>query len=204
MSRHVVYTLHLWPPLGHAAHYTGTTAERRLGQRLTDHALGRGARLTQVQVERGGFWVLAQTQPGGRGLERRLKQHGAARRCEVCKAVSAWQAGDLPAPDALARAGWGRSNPAQRSLLLDIFGLPEAPPALAAAAPDARPAPDPVAWHSFIPAPRPPGEPEPWPWGKPAPADPVLDAAVAELERSWRAPELTARPPPEPELQAGL
>ena len=74
--------------------------------------------------------------------------------------------GDLPAPDALAHAGWGRSNPAQRSLLLDIFGLPEAPPALAAAAPDARPAPDPVAWHSFIPAPRPPGEPEPWPWGK--------------------------------------
>jgi hypothetical protein len=204
MSRHVVYTLHLWLPLGHAAHYTGTTVERRLGQRLTDHALGRGARLTQVQVERGGFWVLAQTQPGGRTLERQLKQHGAARRCEVCKAVSAWQAGDLPAPDALARAGWGHSNPAQRSLLLDIFGLPEAPSALAAAAPDARTAPEPVAWHSFIPAPRPPGESEPWPWGKPVPADPVLEAAVAELERSWRAPELTARPPPEPELQAGL
>ena len=66
MSRSVVYTLHLWPPLGHAAHYTGTTPERRLAQRLTDHALGRGARLTQVQIERGGFWVLAQTQPGGR------------------------------------------------------------------------------------------------------------------------------------------
>src|SRR6202042_2890535 len=104
MSRHVVYTLHLWPPLRHAAHYTGTTAERRLGQRLTDHALGRGARLTQVQIERGGFWVLAQTQPGGRGLERRLKQHGAARRCEVCKAVSASQAGDLPVHEALTRA----------------------------------------------------------------------------------------------------
>ena len=87
MSRgQVVYTLHLWPPLEHAAHYTGTTPERRLAQRLTDHALGRGARLTQVQVERGGFWVLAQTQPGGRSLERRLKQHGAARRCEVCTA----------------------------------------------------------------------------------------------------------------------
>ena len=131
MSRgQVVYTLHLWPPLGHAAHYTGTTPERRLGQRLTDHALGRGARLTQVQIERGGWWVLAQTQPGGRSLERRLKQHGAARRCEVCKAVGGYQAGDLPAADALARAGWGRSNPAQRSLLLDIFGLPEPPAAL--------------------------------------------------------------------------
>ena len=204
MSRHVVYTLHLWPPLGHAAHYTGTTPERRLGQRLTDHALGRGARLTQVQVERGGFWVLAQTQPGGRGLERRLKQHGAARRCEVCKAVSAIRPGNWPRQDALAALGGIGRIPAQRSMLLDIFGLPEAPPALAAAAPDVRPAPEPVAWHSFIPAPRPPGEPEPWPWGKPAPADPVLDAAVAELERSWRAPELTARPPPEPELQAGL
>ena len=59
MSRSLVYTLHLWPPLGHAGHYTGSTIERRLAQRLTDHALGRGARLTQVQVERGGTWVLA-------------------------------------------------------------------------------------------------------------------------------------------------
>ena len=45
MSRSVVYTLHLWPPLGHAGHYTGSAIERRLAQRLTDHALGRGARL---------------------------------------------------------------------------------------------------------------------------------------------------------------
>lgn len=203
MSRRVVYTLHLWPPLGHAAHYTGTTPERRLAQRLTDHALGRGARLTQVQVERGGFWVLAQTQPGGRTLERRLKQHGAARRCEVCKAVGSYQAGQLAAEDALGRAGWGRSNVVQRSMLLDIFGLPEPPAALQDPAP-ATTAQEPVAWHSFIPAPRPPREPEPRAWGQPVPADPVLDAAVAELERGWRAPELTARPPPEPELQAGL
>ena len=126
MSRSVVYTLHLWPPLGHAAHYTGTTPERRLAQRLTDHALGRGARLTQVQVERGGSWVLAQTQPGGRATERRLKQHGATRRCEVCKAAGAYQSGELTAPEALARAGWDRSNEVQRSLLLDIFGLPNA------------------------------------------------------------------------------
>jgi hypothetical protein len=180
-----------------------TTPERRLAQRLTDHALGRGARLTQVQVERGGFWVLAQTQPGGRTLERQLKQHGAARRCEVCKAVNGYQAGELAAEDALSRAGWDRSNPVQRSMLLDIFGLPEPPPVLAAGTPDLTTAPEPVAWHSFIPAPR-PDEPEPRWWGQPVPADPVLDAAVAELERSWRAPELTARPPPEPELQAGL
>jgi hypothetical protein len=203
MSQRVVYTLHLWPPLGHAAHYTGTTPERRLAQRLTDHALGRGARLTQVQIERGGFWVLAQTQPGGRSLERRLKQHGAARRCEVCKAVGSYQAGQLAAEDALSRAGWGRSNAVQRSMLLDIFGLPEPSAALEDPGPAAA-AQEPVAWHSFIPAPRPSGEPEPRAWGQPVPADPVLDAAVAELERGWLAPELTARPPPEPELEAGL
>ena len=80
--------------------YAGTTPERRLAYRLTDHALGRGARLTQVQIERGGFWVLAQTQPGGRALERRLKQHGATRRCEVCKAAGAYQSGQLTAPEA--------------------------------------------------------------------------------------------------------
>ena len=137
MSGNLVYTLHLWPPLGHAAHYTGTTPERRLAQRLTDHALGRGARLTQVQIERGGFWVLAQTQPGGRATERRLKQHGATRRCEVCKAAGAYQSGQLTAPEALARAGWDRSSPVQRSLLLDIFGIPKPPEMPAAAAAEA-------------------------------------------------------------------
>lgn len=147
--------------------------------------------------------MVAQTQPGGRGLERRLKQHGAARRCEVCKAVSAYQAGELPAADAMARAGWERSNPAQRSLLLDIFGLSEAPPELAAAVPAAQAEKEPAAWHSLISA-RGPGEPEPRPRGQSAPPDPVLAAAVAELERGWLIPQPVARPPPEPELEAGL
>jgi len=196
MSGSVVYTLHLWPPIGHAAHYTGSTPERRLAQRLTDHALGRGARLTQVQIERGGWWVLAQTQPGGRSLERRLKQHGAARRCEVCKAVGAYQAGDLPAADALARAGWARSSPAQQSLLLEMFGLPAPPAALAAAtARPARPEPAPI-------------RPVPEPWPIPAAEAAEIDALTAGLIAGWRAPALTARPPPapgpEPELQAGL
>ena len=192
----MVYTLHLWPPLGHAAHYTGTTPERRLEQRLADHALGRGARLTQVQIERGGWWVLAQTQPGGRSLERRLKQHGAARRCEVCKAVGGYQAGDLPAADALARAGWARSSPAQRSLLLEMFGLPGPPEAMAAAT--AAPAPPEPAPMRPVPEPRP----------IPAAEAAEIDALTAGLIAGWRTPELTARPPPapepEPELQAGL
>jgi hypothetical protein len=207
MSRGLVYTLHLWPPLAHAKHYTGTARdERRLPERLADHALGRGARLTQVQVGRGGFWVLAQIQPGGRTLERRLKQHGAARRCEVCRAVNGYQAGQLTAEDALGRAGWNRSNPVQRSMLLDIFGLPEPPEALQDPAPAASTEPEPVAWYSSVPAPRPPSEPAPF-WlcpGQPVPADPALEAAVEALERGWTTPEPEAHPAPEPVLEAGL
>jgi hypothetical protein len=173
-----VYTLHLWPPLGHAAHYTGTASERRLPRRLTDHALGRGARLTQVQVERGGFWVLAQTQPGDRATERRLKQHGATRRCEVCKAVEGYRAGELTAQEALSRAGWDRSNEVQRSVLLDIFGIPE-PPEAAAGQP------------SPVPQPRvPASRPEP----QPAPADPGIGAVADALIDSWRSPEAEAGP----------
>jgi hypothetical protein len=59
-----VYTLHLWPPFGtpgvqQSGHYTGWALEGRLPYRLTDHALGRGARLTQLQREAGGSWALA-------------------------------------------------------------------------------------------------------------------------------------------------
>jgi hypothetical protein len=221
MSGNIVYTLHLWPPLGHAAHYTGTTPERRLAQRLTDHALGRGARLTQVQIERGGFWVLAQTQPGGRATERRLKQHGATRRCEVCKAAGAYQSGELTAPEALARAGWDRSNPVQRSLLLDIFRIPKPPEIPSAEAPKAAAA-EPAAVTARQPSAAPPEVPAPravprqgWAWpGKPVTAGPELDPVVDALIERWRSPEAHAQPqpepepaahsPPEPVLEAGL
>jgi hypothetical protein len=196
MSRSVVYTLHLWPPLGHAGHYTGSAIERRLAQRLTDHALGRGARLTQVQVERGGFWVLAQTQPGGRTTERRLKQHGAARRCEICKAVDGYRAGELTAKAALARAGWDRSNEAQRSILLEIFGLPKPPEATSTQPRDAAPAQPPDASRQ-----EPQLSPEP---------DPEIDVVVDALIKSWRSPKPEAQPPPgadariQPELEAAV
>ena len=122
------YTLHLWPPIAHAKHYTGSALERQLARRLADHALGRGARLTQVQIERGGSWVLAQTEPGGRTEERRLKQHGAARRCGVCKAADGYQSGQLTMSEALTRAGWDRaSQHAERGLLLDMFYLSQPP-----------------------------------------------------------------------------
>ena len=58
MSRSLACTLHLWPPPGHARHCTGSS------RKLAGHALGRGAQLTQVQLERGGSGVLAQTEPG--------------------------------------------------------------------------------------------------------------------------------------------
>jgi len=197
MSRgQVVYTLHLWPPLGHAGHYTGTTPERRLVLRLADHALGRGARLTQVQIERGGWWVVAQTQPGGRGLERRLKQHGAARRCEVCKAVDGYRAGELTAEAALARAGWDRSTEAQRSILLEIFGIPEPPEAISAQPREAAPA-------------RPPDASRQEPQLAPGP-DPEIDAVVDALIKSWRSPTAEVQPQPvaeaqpQPELEAAL
>src|ERR1700733_9876717 len=142
MSRGWVYTLHLWPPIAHAKHYTGfARSEKRLPERLTQHALGRGARLTQVQVERGGSWVLAQTEPGGADRERQLKQHGASRRCEVCKAVEGYQAGELGQEQALGRAGWDRASQHERGLLLDMSGISQAPaPQPAPAEPAALPA----------------------------------------------------------------
>jgi hypothetical protein len=184
MTRRVVYTLHLWPPIGHAKHYTGSTPRTRLAERLFEHATGIGARLTQVQVERGGFWVLAQTEPGGRIRERQLKKHGATRRCEVCKAIGGYQAGNLTAAGALTRAGWGRATQYQRTLLLDMFSLPEPPPELAPASPrPPEPAPRP-----FVPVPRP--EPLTAP-------GPEVDALVDALIASW-----SPKAEPEHEMEA--
>jgi hypothetical protein len=175
MSRGVVYTLHLWPPIAHAKHYTGTARDKkRLPERLADHALGRGARLTQVQVERGGSWVLAQTQPGDRTEERRLKQHGAARRCTVCQAIKGYQTGELSQEQALARVGWDGASQHERGLLLDMLGISQPP--------ERTPAPQPStagAEVRMVPAPR------------PAPAaqviTPEIVALVDQLDRSWNA-----------------
>ena len=86
MSRSKVYTLHFWPKLAHAGHYTG--ASDKLPARLVDHVLGRGARITQVQREHGGSWVVGRVEPGGRDRERQLKnQHNAALHCDVCHSL---------------------------------------------------------------------------------------------------------------------
>jgi hypothetical protein len=183
--RNVVYTLHLWPPIAHAKHYTGSAMERQLARRLTDHALGRGARLTQVQVQRGGSWVVAQTEPGGRAEERRLKQHGAARRCEVCKAADGYQSGQLTAAEALTRAGWDRASDHERGLLLDMFALSQAPqnlPAQPASGPEAPASRTGAASGQVgvIPAPRPAPDVH-------CQVTPEVVALVDQLEAAWAA-----------------
>ena len=95
MSRSKVYTLHFWPKLEHAGHYTG--ASGKLPARLVDHLLGRGARITQVQRERGGSWVVGRVEPGGRDRERQLKdQHNAALHCDVCHSLRDVEKGASP------------------------------------------------------------------------------------------------------------
>ena len=127
-----VYTLHFWPPYGdpevqQAKHYTGWAEKGRLARRLTDHILGRGARLTQVQREAGGTWVVADVQPGTRDREQQLKERGATRRCHVCQAIEGYQAGKLTQPEALVHAGWARANPREQELLLEMLGIEQAP-----------------------------------------------------------------------------
>jgi predicted GIY-YIG superfamily endonuclease len=82
----VVYLLHFSDPISplHTAqHYLGWTND--LGQRLADHAAGRGARLTQVALERGISWQLAAIWPGDRAYERWLKSRKCSPRfCPIC------------------------------------------------------------------------------------------------------------------------
>jgi hypothetical protein len=178
-----VYTLHFWPPYGDpevqlAKHYTGWAKEGRLARRLVDHALGRGARLTQVQREAGGSWVVADVQPGTQDREQQLKERGAARRCKVCKASRDIESGKLTKEQALSQ--WENATEYERSLLREIFGMePEAP----------KPAPVPV--REMTPAP----SHEPVTYG------PEADALVDALIESWKSPK--AEPALEREMEAG-
>lgn len=90
-----VYTLYLDPPPDHARHHTGFGQD--LEARLDAHARGEGARLTQVQLERGGTWRPAAAGPGTRDREAPLKERGATRRCLICRDEA--QAAD-PEPEA--------------------------------------------------------------------------------------------------------
>ena len=172
MSRSKVYTLHFWPKLAHAGHYTG--ASDKLPARLVDHVLGRGARITQVQRERGGSWVVGRVEPGGRDRERQLKnQHNAALHCDVCHSLRDIGKGRITKEEALAKSGWDRASEYERGVLLEIFGM-EKPPA--AVPPAAEP-------KAFVPAPRPQPVTE---------IDPALDAVVDALVAGWNSPKAEA------------
>jgi hypothetical protein len=116
-----VYLLHLDPPVKHARHYVGWTAD--LDTRLEAHRVGRGARLLEVVKELGGSFRLARTWPGSRTRERAIKnRNNAPRLCPVC----------TPEPQPVSR---GRSASPEA-------GRQAAPAATA----DVVPEPDPDAW----------------------------------------------------------
>src|SRR2546430_1198800 len=58
-------------PYAGAAHYTGSADD--LAARMAKHGTSEGARLLQVQKERGGSWHIARTWPGGKYEERAIK-----------------------------------------------------------------------------------------------------------------------------------
>jgi predicted GIY-YIG superfamily endonuclease len=181
--RTMVYKLHFWPPYKHAAHYSGRTDKPP--ERFVDHANGRGARLTQVQVQAGGHWVVGLLEPGGAMRERQIKGHEAGRYCNVCKALKGYQAGKLDKEQALGDAGWDRASEFEQGLLLDIFGVDRSE-IDTEKIPYVRPKP-------IVPLPEP----------KPLELTPELDAVVDGLIAGWTSSP-KAEPEAEAELEAGL
>lgn len=185
-----VYKLHFVPPYKHAAHYSGRTGEP--AHRFVDHALGRGARLTEVQVEAGGSWVVGLLEPGGAERERQIKGHDAARYCNVCQAEKALQAGEVDMTEALTRAGWDRATPYEKGLLLEVFGLDAAPESLV-----------PVSTPATVEIPEPKAIELHYP--EPTAITPEIDAVVDALCAGW-AQEAKARLEPDvvtsPEVSA--
>lgn len=82
-STGVVYLLHFDQPFGHARHYMGWSSW--LAQRLFNHEFGSGANLLRHVKKAGITWTLAAVWPGTRVDERRMKNHGHARRCPICR-----------------------------------------------------------------------------------------------------------------------
>jgi hypothetical protein len=85
-----IYTLHLHSPLGRggrngAVHYTGWASDGGLIGRLRAHQAGRGARMMTWCATAGIAWHVGHLCRGTRNDERRLKSHGAARRCWTCR-----------------------------------------------------------------------------------------------------------------------
>jgi predicted GIY-YIG superfamily endonuclease len=79
----MVYLLHFSEPYRHAKHYLGSCDD--LDARLERHRSGDGARLLAVLKSAGIGWECVRTWPGGRGLERRLKNcKNTPKLCPIC------------------------------------------------------------------------------------------------------------------------
>ena len=86
-----VYLLHFDGRLGNPAnryaqaqHYIGTAVD--VSARLADHRAGAGAKITAAAVQRGIGFDVVRTWPGGRGVERKLKNRKEGPRlCPRCK-----------------------------------------------------------------------------------------------------------------------
>ena len=125
-----VYTLHFWPPYGdpegqHAGHYTGSS-DKLPGASLTT-LLGRGARLTQVQRERGGSWVVGRRGAGRARPGTAAQGPAQPARCSVCHSLRDVETGRITKEEALAKSGWDRASEYERGLLLEIFGMEKQP-----------------------------------------------------------------------------
>jgi putative endonuclease len=87
LQRGTVYLLHFDRPLsaGHTAqHYLGWS--KYLPARAIAHLRGRGARMTQVAVERGISFSIVRTWQGDRHFERKLKNRKEGPRlCPICR-----------------------------------------------------------------------------------------------------------------------
>jgi hypothetical protein len=122
----IVYILHLDPPYRHARHYTGHAEPGHLAERLAEHGTARGGRLLQVQREAGGSWHLARTLPGGRDLERAIKDAQAVPRyCPDCTPTPRQSPPDVtPRRQRLAARAAAPADPA-----VPLPRLPAPPPA---------------------------------------------------------------------------
>jgi hypothetical protein len=94
VSAPVVYLVHLDQRMGSAhprggcRHYIGTTSVG-VDRRLAVHREGRGSRLLAAANARGIGYHVARTWPGGREVERQLKnQRNAPRLCPACSGVT--------------------------------------------------------------------------------------------------------------------
>ena len=91
-QHNVCYLLHFDQPIGsdnprgQAQHYLGYAD--RLDRRALQHLTGRGAKITQAFVARGIRFSIAQTWPGSRSFERKLKNRKNARKlCPICRSL---------------------------------------------------------------------------------------------------------------------